>query len=169
MAAMPGTIEVRMEVLGEVQLHRRLDGMIDRVQDLRPAFERIAAHLERTFEQAFASSGATGGTGVWTPLSPRYAAWKLRKVGPKPILTFSGRLRRSMTQSRARGAVREILPLEMRFGTSVVVGRRRRWNLGALHQTGTRRGLPVRKVIALTPRQRAGITRAIRDHIWAEP
>ena len=41
------------------------------------------------------------GRGHWTELSPRYAAWKRRKVGDKPILQFSGAMYNDLTGNSA--------------------------------------------------------------------
>jgi hypothetical protein len=47
---------------------------------------RVGEDLHTQLEAAFASQGATGATGRWTPLSPNYATWKASKRPGLPIL-----------------------------------------------------------------------------------
>lgn len=96
--------------------------------DLRPAFRRgVIPYLERTMEREFSG-------GRFVPLSPRYKKWKKRHYPGRPILTLTGAMRASLTDSWAGGAVRDMTKTRLRFGSSLMVGK---WNLLDLHVKGT--------------------------------
>lgn len=141
-----GAVEFRFEVLGDVQIRERLDGMVRVAEDWSPAFERIAEHFREHMTQTF-DTGGMATAGHWPALSPHYAAWKAARYAGRPILTREGDLRKAMTQKGAEGNVNEISAHEMTVG-----GRRMskdgRWDVGALHQTGTRY-MPRRRIINL--------------------
>lgn len=48
----------------------------------------------------------TEGHGRWPQLNPRYAAWKRRKVGDKPILQFRGDMYDDLTGRGGEGGLR---------------------------------------------------------------
>lgn len=67
-------------------------------EPLRRAGRRLLHHINLTF----ATEGGWAGE-EWLPLSPRYAARKLREVGARPILVWSGTLRReAISEKRIR-------------------------------------------------------------------
>jgi len=158
-------VEVKVSVLGEAQLHRALQGRIRRTSDLRPAFEQIADDFFEGEGKAFDREGSYEGNPAWTPLNQQYAERKARKHPGARILHASGKLEEAMTGGS--GAIREVAPLRLVVGGSVTVGKGRRWDLGALHQTGTRR-MPARKVVNLARRQRHRWMRIITDHLRME-
>lgn len=137
---MPTTI--RFSFYGDVQLNRTIDRMHEAIDDFSPAFEAMAHRFRYVEVRQFNSEGryASGG---WSPLSPPYARWKLRQVGKKPILEFSGMLRRSLTK-RPFG-VEYIGPHLALFGSDV--------EYGAYHQRGSG-NLPRRRPIELTEDER---------------
>lgn len=55
--------------------------------------------------------------GGWRALSPKYAAWKLRKYGPKPILQATGAMKRSL-QLGGPGNVMRVTRAKAIFGTT---------------------------------------------------
>jgi phage gpG-like protein len=144
-----GRVTVKLSVLGEIQLDRALQGRIKATSDLRPAFEKIGEDYEDMERSAFSHEGAYEGNPAWQPLSAVYAKWKAKHFPGKGILVRSGDLMASLTGGA--GSIREIEPLRMTIGGSVRVGR---WDLGALHQTGTRRGMPKRKPLNLSMARR---------------
>ena len=144
-----GRVTVKLSVLGEMQLDRALQGRIKAASDLSPAFEKINDDYEEMEQQAFAHQGGYEGNPAWQPLSAKYAAWKAKHFPGKGILVRSGALLTSLTGGA--GSVRTIEPLKMTIGGTVRVGR---WDLGALHQTGTRRGMPKRKPLNLSMTRR---------------
>lgn len=101
----------------------------------------------------FATQGAFPGP-PWRPLSPRYAAWKIRMVGPRPILVFSGELRDSLT-SVPMGV--EIMgPNFYEFGTADPVAK--------FHQHGTR-FMPARPPVHATEALENELRRIVADQV----
>jgi len=145
-----GRVTVKLSVLGEMQLDRALQGRITAATDLSPAFNQIADDFVDMEKAAFAAEGAYERNPAWQPLSAKYAAWKAKHFAADwPMLVRSGALLASLTGGT--GSIREIEPLKMTIGGTVRVGR---WDLGALHQTGTRRGMPKRKPLNLSMTRR---------------
>lgn len=68
----------------------------DHIADAQPAFEAMADHQAKVNTQQFNTRGGYG-SGGWAPLSPDYAAWKMRHHPGKPLMELSGDLRDSMT------------------------------------------------------------------------
>ena len=143
-----------IQIDGDVQLARRLSRVSAGVRDFRPAWEQIVSQVERIEEEQFSSQGAHG-SGGWQPLSPAYAAWKARNFGGGGILVRTGRLRSSLTR-RNPDSIREVRPLELRFGTRVPYA--------AFHQRGTR-ALPERKPIELSEGDRREIVRTLQRYL----
>ena len=152
-----------VSVLGDMQLQRALQGRIRATSDLGPAFERIAEDFEDTQERAFDREGGHEGNPRWAPLSDEYAEWKAKHYPGMKILMRSGALRDALTGGP--GSVRDVKPLRLVMGGSVIVGK---WDLGALHQTGTTRGMPARKPLNLSRNQRHRWMRILADHFRLE-
>jgi len=155
-------VEFKINVLGEAQLARALQGRIRACSDLSPAFGRIADDFFETQGRQFDAEGGFEGNPAWTPLNRAYAERKARTHPGAKILTRTGRLRSALTGGP--GSIREIQPLRMTMGGSILVGR---WDLGSLHQTGTKK-MPARKPINLTMRQRHRWMRMITEHFRQE-
>lgn len=92
-----------------------LDRFGENIDNPQPMFEDMADQFAQWQSANFGSGG--GMWGVWTPLSPAYAAWKNAHYPGKPILTRTGQLRDSMT-SRPFG-VEVIDSKRMVVGTAV--------------------------------------------------
>ncbi len=153
-------VTLKVSILGEVQLNRALQGRIKAVSDWRPAWRRIAENYQAVEQQQFAAEGAAGGNPKWSPLSAKYAAWKSKHYPGAKLLTRTGKLARLMTHPNV-----ELQPLALTLGfAGYRVGR---WDLPALHQTGTRK-MPARKPINLTRRQKTAWMRILRDLISGE-
>lgn len=161
-ATTQASVEIKVSVLGEAQLHRALEGRIRRTSDLRPAFEQIADDFFEGEGRAFDREGGHEGNPAWAPLNPQYAERKARTHAGAKILTRSGKLRQALTGGS--GSVREVGRLRLAVGGSIIVGK---WDLGSLHQTGTRR-MPARKPVNLSRRQRHRWMRIITDHLRIE-
>ena len=159
-------VSFTVSVLGQMQLDRAIQGRIRATSDLSPAFEKIADDFEETEARQFGSEGGGEGNPRWAPLSAAYAEWKARKYPGARILTASGKLETSLTGGA--GSIRTIDPLRLEVGGSIIVGKGRRWDLGALHQTGTTRGMPARKPVNLSRNQRHRWMRFLADHLRQE-
>ena len=142
-------IEMRLEVLGEAQLVRRLSRFGENVKDFRPAFETIVDRLRVATEELFDAEGRG-----WPPLSPKYAAWKEIHYPGQPIMRRTDTLYGSLV-GRTGGSILEIQPLEMRWGTSVDYAR--------YHQQGA--GVPQRRVINLAENEKVGIMKELQIYL----
>jgi len=150
-------IRFEIEVDGEQQLDRALSRFGDRLRNIQPFFE-IAADMVAGFVRAqFESEG--GRTGGWAALSPRYAAYKLAKVGPQPILVFTGRMRQSLIE-RTGDNIREIGTDSMKWGTSTPYA--------IFHQRGTSK-MPQRKIIDLTEDDKMALMKTLQRFIAGDP
>jgi len=156
------------EVAGETQIRRRTDGLMERVEDFSPAFERIAEHFRAHLVQVFESEGGATRRGRWADLSPGYARWKAKHYPGRSVLIREDKLRKAMTQEGAPGNVEEIGPT-----TLVMGGFRRtangRWDVATTHQKGRRDGsLPARPIIDLPEQVKGRWMQILRDHVRTE-
>lgn len=91
-----GNLKFTVTIDGEKQLGARLHGRLDRVQDLRPAFEAIVRDWQESRVEVFAGEGEADGQAAWAPLSAKYQRWKERHYPGRFILTRTGALQRSV-------------------------------------------------------------------------
>jgi len=165
-ALSPGTtnarVDLRLSVLGEIQLHRALAGRIRLTSDFSPVFQKMHADFIDMEKTAFAQQGAYEGNPAWAPLSPKYAAWKARHFPGANILYRTGALLHALTGGA--GHTSEIKPFYLRIAALLRVGR---WDLGALHQTGTRH-MPARKPLLLSRARRSRWLRFLSNHLRGE-
>lgn len=85
------------KVEGEEQARGMILGIGDRVKDLSPVWPDVDEEIRRDAKLMFDTQG--GQRHPWPPLSEPYAAWKRSKVGDKPILVFSGKLKAAATET----------------------------------------------------------------------
>ena len=104
--------------------YRYIRGVRLRSMNFSGLFRAVMRDLEREHAKNFDSQGAL--VGGWKPV---YSGWNLDEYGAGGVLVRSGTLKRSLTVSNARGAVRDIGRLQAEFGTKV--------NYAHFHQTGT--------------------------------
>ena len=102
-----------------------LDGMVERSKDFTPVFRWAKKELEKANAQKFATNGLP--VGGWSPLKPRYSAWKSRNFPGAPMLVQTGRLFRSLTNFRTPPS--SIGRTSATFGTDVEYAK--------FHQYGT--------------------------------
>jgi phage gpG-like protein len=140
-------------LVGVGKLDRRLATLARRTQDLRPAWRAVAEDFQQVQQRRFAS----GGNGDWPPLSEAYAR---RKPPGAPIMVLTGRLKRSLTAGRTRGAIRRVTKTRVVMGSSNPVAH--------LHQKGTGGRLPQRRLIAIDRRERKRWAGILLDHIVQE-
>jgi phage gpG-like protein len=115
-----------------------LDGMVDRSKDFRPVFGWAKRELEKANAQNFATNGLP--VGGWSPLKPRYSAWKARNFPGAPMLIQTGRLFRSLTNLRTPPS--NIGKTSATFGTDVEYAK--------FHQYGTTK-MDKRKIVFEPP------------------
>ena len=134
-----------VEVLGEEQVARILDGVEYRAQDMRPVWQILAEDFYQVEEEQFATEG--GFSGGWAELSERYKAWKEAHYPGQPILVLTGALREALTTPNAAGSIYDLQRDYMMIGAS-----RKEIPYGPYHQTGWRspkRWIKARPPIAL--------------------
>ena len=147
-------MRIAFEFYGEKQVDRTLSRIHDDINDFTPAWEAMAEDFLSAEKAQFASSGATG-SGGWSPLSPRYAAWKARRFPGQPILVRTGRLRDTLTK-RPFG-VERIDPKQMAIGSDV--------SYGLFHQQGTDR-MPRRRPVELAEAMRRQMIKRAQEHAF---
>lgn len=150
------------EVSGEVQIARTFSRFADGVEDISDPLEEIADDFFDVEQRLFDSEGATGEHGAWTPLSPRYAAFKARAFPGRKILVAENRMRQSLV-TRTGDSVREIEPLELRLGTRIR-SPRGGFPYPAAHQTGTSR-MPRRRPIDIAEGDKRNWTRMVQRYL----
>ena len=91
--------------------------------------------------------------GGWTPLNDEYRLKKVEDVGAVPILQYSGRMYRSLTQEGAPNFVREEEANSLKVGTSDPKAR--------AHHKGTGR-LPAREVMKATDEEAKALLAAFK-------
>ena len=146
---------VSIEVQGEEKLKVALTNMADAIDDLRPYWNEVQQEFYRIEKEAFALQGASGQSGRWAALSPRYAVVKFKRWGAVPILTASGALRDSLTSETSGSIVRKEKDA-LTVGTSIPYGQ--------YHQSGTRK-MPARPPISLTENQTAQLLRKLTKQL----
>jgi phage gpG-like protein len=139
-----------MRVDGVQLIDRELLAMTERIENVFPAFEAIATLFAEGEKKQFESEGEWG-SGTWSPLSPKYAAWKLRRFPGTKILERTGALKTSLT-TRPFG-IEQITARSMRLGSAVPYGR--------YHQDGGPR-LPKRPPLAMPEVQRRAIVKVLQ-------
>lgn len=145
-------VSIRLEVFGDVQLHRTLERFTDAVGDMRPAWSAIRDRFVAMERRQFESEGQAA-SGGWSPLSPRYAAWKARNYPGKTILRRTDELFESLTEGPA---VYVAEPAWMILGTDVDYARH--------HQTGGP-NLPQRRPVELPESERDAWAQIMQNHI----
>lgn len=104
-----------------------LDRFRQSLEHAEPAFREIATYQKTVVNaRVFAQQGSAE-TGRWSPLSPRYGAWKARVRPGRPILVFDGDLREAFTSMQH--GVSEVWDRGMVVGAASAIAR--------YHQDGT--------------------------------
>lgn len=93
------SVKVEMEVLGEVQLRRRLLRFSDRAVNARPAFAVISEYLNEVEKKQFASEGAYSGH-PWAPLAESTKKTKASRGQRPEILRATDAMKKALTNKR---------------------------------------------------------------------
>lgn len=147
---------ISIEIQGEKDLAVALTRMADDVADLTPYWGDVQQEFYKIEREAFALQGASGKSGRWAALSPRYAVIKFKRWGSQPILTASGALRDSLTSETASSAITRKEKDSLTLGSSIPYG--------AYHQSGTSK-MPARPPISLTENQHAQLLRKLTKQL----
>jgi len=159
-----GMLHLEVEVVGEKQLSRVLDGIDSDIKDLRPAWEQIHKVFLEKRHGVFAMEGAFEGLPAWAPLSPKYAEWKESRYPGQPILVLTGQLRASLTDPNDPNHFYEATERELTMGST---RRENGWNLGLLHQRGTSR-MPARPPATLTQPEKSRYVGVLHEYLWED-
>lgn len=124
-------LEVTLEPEGAILLDRRLGTIAAGLDDWSDVWPQVAAWFYAVEEEQFKSEGR----GRWKPLAPATQRRRARHGFPPshPILEETGKLAASLMGGE--GHVRREKKLSITLGTDLRVGA---WNLGRLHEDGTR-------------------------------
>jgi phage gpG-like protein len=139
-------MKVEITLTGANELSAKFKAVADAAADLRTVgvwFE-VANEFRKLEKEVFASEGGSSASGKWKALSTEYAARKLKKWGPVPILQASGKLYRSMSIRGAEGSVYEESAQSLTIGTTLPYA--------GYHQTGGKQ-LPRRAMVDFTEEQ----------------
>ncbi|MCW5657441.1 MAG: phage virion morphogenesis protein [Burkholderiaceae bacterium] len=123
--------------LDERELQQRLDDAAARLENPRELLERMGGVLQLNVQQRFDTKTDPGGA-AWLPLAPSTVRRYLKKYDgniPGSLLQRTRHMRDSLTHNVGDGYVD--------VGFSEVIA--------AYHETGTRRGLPRRSLLADDP------------------
>lgn len=137
-------------ILGEDQVDRTFADIEDRVHDWRPAWSALRDRFLVLEQRQFATQGTY--SGGWSPLSPKYAAWKHARFPGRTILRRTDELYRSLTDG-PQIDIRE--PMFMRLGTAVAHG--------AFHQSGTE-NMPRRRPVELPASERQNWVKVLQSY-----
>jgi hypothetical protein len=144
---------VEVTVLNERTMRDMLSDMRLRARDLTPVWVRFGDNVARHIGETFATQGASVGN-PWAPLTPAYAAWKLARVGPRPVLVLFGNLIKGLTGRPLD--VERYAPHWAEYGsTDPTLG---------FHQFGTR-FMPARPPLDVTASLNEELARLTVDHI----
>ncbi|MGH2975766.1 MAG: phage virion morphogenesis protein [Solirubrobacterales bacterium] len=133
-------VNLRFQVNGEVQVSRAFEASGDAAKDMRDPLSKVGKSIFDTIGEQFRTEGAYGET-PWTPLNPRYAAWKEQQVGPNPILVFTGQMRRTLLDR----ASLTVTPRRLVYSPKGPHA-----EIASYHQGGApERGLPQRKPVQI--------------------
>lgn len=131
---------------------RRLEAMDNAAKDFRIVFQWARAELAKANSANFSSSGLP--VGGWSPLKPKYAAWKARNFPGAPIMVQTGSLRRDLTT--LRGPASDIRRKRATFGTSIEYAK--------FHQYGTTR-MAKRQIVFEPPLFAKQLAQQAKQHI----
>lgn len=131
-------MRLSLRVQGERRLFEAIDRLTEVVSDQRERGWQENVDIRLDFERRHLDTENAGG---WTPLDDEYRLQKVEEVGAIPILQYTGRLYRSLTEEGAPGFVREETAQTLRVGSSNPLAR--------YHHEGAGR-LPRREVIVIT-------------------
>lgn len=123
---------------GERRLFEAIDRLTELVADQRERGWQENVDVRLDYQRRHMDTEAAGG---WTPLDDEYRLQKVEEVGTIPILQYTTRMYRSLTQEGAPDFVREEEADTLKVGSS---DPKARW-----HHKGAGR-LPVREVMQAT-------------------
>jgi len=147
----PG-LKLLVKEVGAAKAARDLEAMGKRARDVKPLDHVIRGVFLESEKERFAGQNQRP---KWPPLKADTLARKAQQGLPSSVLRATDTLYRSLTEEGASGQVDEPTTGSFRFGTKVPYA--------FYHDTGT--GVPKRKLVGLTTKQRAGIKEVIGTYL----
>jgi len=144
-------------VVGQDALRRTardLLAMAERARDTSPAWRAWGEDVLHAFREQFETEGLRLTGRAWSPLSPRYAAWKARHFPGQPILQRTGAMFAQVSHR----------PMEVERVTASSGEYGLRGDVPRYHQHGTRK-MPARPIARVTQDLTVAAARRVRDHI----
>jgi len=129
-------IEFSMQVPNAGAIRFAFAGLAAQVKDWRANIwpTVVKSAIRPWLTRQFAEQGQ-GAHGKWAPLSAKYQKQKNKKYSGQPILVRTGALRDSLLSESNQG---QMTARTLAYGTSIPYA--------LFHQTGTKRGLPARRI-----------------------
>jgi phage gpG-like protein len=146
------SIGISIQLDGDVDLPGEFSASAADISDFREPLQASTDELLKTFDLNFDSSGSM--FGGWVARKPQMKGGV--RVDTWPLMDKTGELR--------RGFVASVGSSEASIVNFKTVGKKG-WNLATLHQYGTSRGLPVRKVMGITEEDKTMIVKTFQLHI----
>lgn len=92
-------MRITVEVDGVKELDRAFISSRGHLEDLRPVWPVVERAFQKVEKEQFDSEGSKGRSGAWKPLTRKYAEWKKKVYGDKPILQRTEKLVKAMTSN----------------------------------------------------------------------
>lgn len=150
-------MKVTIDVVGDVQVARRLTRFAGRARDASPAFETIAEFILGENERQFATQG-THASGGWKPLQPETLRRKLRKGLDPRILHATLALEHAMTRRGDRNQILEVTADGLDFGSTLPY-------FGAHQRPKPTSPLPQRRPVELREGARRNVVRILQRYL----
>ena len=101
-------LKIYFQTTGGEQYYKELGLALGHIQDFRPCWNEVTKVMESHEKKTFQNAGSVDGLQKWAPRKRNY---------PWPILDRTGTLKKSLTTSNAKGAVRVYENKFMIFGS----------------------------------------------------
>ncbi len=104
-------VTIGIEILGEKRFIRAFSRIQD-VRDLSPAYNLLYEDFKEIEKEIFDREGSSR---KFKPLTPKYAAWKMKRFPGRKIMVLTGALRGAMVGG-GPGSVKVVRPKRAVFG-----------------------------------------------------
>lgn len=138
-------MNLTIEIEGQKELGQSFEYVRKGLVDFRQlgTWRAVAKEFYKILKAQFSSEGSAGKSGKWAPLKPKYAAIKRARYGDQPILSATGKMRRSLTDN-AENSVYQETANDLTIGTKDPKA--------GYHQRGTSR-MKQREILSFTADQ----------------
>jgi phage gpG-like protein len=158
-------VEIRFNEKETGELVGVLDTLGDMVADFSSLWPEIIPVMISALVENFEGQGNVAGP--WTPLSPKWLAYKLKHGYDPRILHMTGAMRAACTTQNAPGNILELDATHLFWGLDMTQAGKE-YNYARVHDvTGVKssRGRIVREFMALRPDQKAAVLKVLTDEV----